>query len=1098
MRNRLPVLPVIGFAGIALAIQPGEPMMLEPGKTLAGELGGKQSAEYQFALDKGQYAQVVVEQRSVNVSLACFGPDGKEVMSGDVYWIGEPEMLELIGSLPGAYRVRVTASDPEEPAGRYTITLTSVEPATEKARHRVAGAAAYIRAAKAALVTPYSQREVLAAYQDALKHWHAAGDRFEEARSTYGIGNILAYAADGADRQRGYDYLIRALPIARANGVPRSEGWALHYIGEYHNNYGDKKKAIEYHQQALPLMRASGDRAGEGHVLNALGTALARTGEKRKALECFEQAFQAMSDIQDRRRAASISGNMGVTYSDLAEYPRALDSHHRALDLHRAMKNRVGEAITLNNIGTVLCSMAQYQKALEEHLAALEINRSLKSRGSTAVDLNNIAYIYSTLGDRRRALNYYQESVDILRTIKEPYNLGHGLNNLAEAYAALGNDEKALVLHEEGLALRRVVKDPGGEAVSLSNLGRLHAKLGKREEALHDFERAVELLRESKDPRQLAATLKNFASVLRQGRDFAPARGHLIESLALSRRIQDPRGEASSLVEMAKLERDCGNLDNARQRSEEALARLEGLRLSVTSPALRASFFASAKEVQEIEIDALVRRHEPGPALEVVERGRARSLLEMLGESGAEIRHGVDTVLLDCEKDLVRLISATADRQTRLLSGKHSAADVATVRKQLDGLTADLEQVRSRIRATSPQYAALTQPSPLGLKEIQSQVLDDDTVLLEYSLGAERSFVWAVAHSSADVFVLPARAEVEDAAKRVYTLLTARNGRPPNETAEARAARLRRADQAWPAVAEKLSRMLLGPVASRIDGKRLLIVADGALQYLPFSALPDPAGGSPLTVKHEIIMAPSASVVAVMRRETDGRAPAERQLAVVADPVFSTDDARITETTRSATATSQDFARLRFSRREAEDIVRLLPARATFKALDFDASRETVLRPDFGRHRIVHFATHSVLNNERPELSGVVLSLVDRSGKPRDGFLRLYEIYNLRLAADLVVLSACQTALGGDITGEGLIGLTRGFLYAGARRVVSSLWEVDDRTSAELMKRFYEAMLVRGERPAAALRAAQVAMWSKKGWDAPYYWAAYTMQGEWR
>ena len=176
----------------------------------------------------------------------------------------------------------------------------------------------------------------------------------------------------------------------------------------------------------------------------------------------------------------------------------------------------------------------------------------------------------------------------------------------------------------------------------------------------------------------------------------------------------------------------------------------------------------------------------------------------------------------------------------------------------------------------------------------------------------------------------------------------------------------------------------------------------------------------------------------------------------------------------------------------------MAPTAATLKALDFDASRETVLGPDFGGHRILHFATHSVIDNQRPELSGIVLSRYDRSGRARNGLLRLYEIFNLRLASDLVVLSACQTALGEEVHGEGLIGLTRGFLYAGAPRVVSSLWKVDDRASAELMKRFYEAMLVRHERPSAALRNAQVAMWKTKGWDAPYYWGAYTLQGEWR
>jgi CHAT domain-containing protein len=189
---------------------------------------------------------------------------------------------------------------------------------------------------------------------------------------------------------------------------------------------------------------------------------------------------------------------------------------------------------------------------------------------------------------------------------------------------------------------------------------------------------------------------------------------------------------------------------------------------------------------------------------------------------------------------------------------------------------------------------------------------------------------------------------------------------------------------------------------------------------------------------------------------------------------------------------------LRFSRTEAEEITRLAGARATLKALDFEASRDTAMRPDLGEYRIVHFATHALINNEHPDLSGVVFSLIDRSGRPQNGFLRLLDIYNLRLGAELVVLSACRTALGEEVKGEGLIGLTRAFLYAGAPRVVATLWDIDDRATARTMKLFYEGMLSRAERPAKALREAQIAMWNTKGWETPYYWAAFTLEGEWR
>jgi CHAT domain-containing protein len=238
-------------------------------------------------------------------------------------------------------------------------------------------------------------------------------------------------------------------------------------------------------------------------------------------------------------------------------------------------------------------------------------------------------------------------------------------------------------------------------------------------------------------------------------------------------------------------------------------------------------------------------------------------------------------------------------------------------------------------------------------------------------------------------------------------------------------------------------------------------------------------------------------------------------LAVFADPVFAAGDSRVKrpvaqgegpagtgELVRSAEELGLDGARLPRlpgTRREAAAIAALVPEAARSISTDFDASRVALSSPDIAQYRILHLATHGLLNSVHPELSGVVLSLVDRQGQAQDGFLRLHEVYNLKLAAELVVLSACQTALGKEIRGEGLVGLSRGFMYAGAPRVMASLWKVDDRATAELMKRFYSAMLGKDAlRPAAALRAAQVQMWKTKGFEDPYYWAAFTLQGDWK
>jgi CHAT domain-containing protein len=295
-------------------------------------------------------------------------------------------------------------------------------------------------------------------------------------------------------------------------------------------------------------------------------------------------------------------------------------------------------------------------------------------------------------------------------------------------------------------------------------------------------------------------------------------------------------------------------------------------------------------------------------------------------------------------------------------------------------------------------------------------------------------------------------------------------------------------------------------------GKRLLVVADGALQYVPFAALPVPGrlgDPVPMVVEHEIVNLPSASVLAVLRRETRHRAPPPGAVAVLADPVFEPDDPRLGALSRAPTPPvagdpgggrdrGPGYPRLAATRQEADAIVGLAAKGKALRAVGFDASRTTATSPELARYRIVHFATHGVFDNENPALSGIVLSLYGERGQAQDGVLHLHDVYGLRLPAELVVLSACSTALGKPVRGEGLVGIVRGFMYAGARRVVASLWKVEDDATGEMMKRFYREMLEGGRSPAAALREAQVGMWRQERWRPPFYWAAFVLQGEHR
>jgi CHAT domain-containing protein len=309
-------------------------------------------------------------------------------------------------------------------------------------------------------------------------------------------------------------------------------------------------------------------------------------------------------------------------------------------------------------------------------------------------------------------------------------------------------------------------------------------------------------------------------------------------------------------------------------------------------------------------------------------------------------------------------------------------------------------------------------------------------------------------------------------------------------------------------------------------------VADGALQYVPFSALtaaPGPAKANattqyrPLIADHEVISLPSASALAVLRHELASRRPAVKTVAVLADPVFAQDDERLKKGGKVAAPPAAaklergllvkaqksilgadtsdealEFPRLPGTKQEAQTILSFAPESERKQALDFAANKATATSDELGQYRLVHFATHGFLDSVNPELSGIVLSLFDEAGAPQSGFLRAHELYNLKLPVEMVVLSACQTGLGKEIRGEGLVGLTRGFMYAGAARVVVSLWSVDDDATSELMGRFYKGILKDGLRPAAAIRNAQVEMWQQPKWRAPYFWAAFVLQGEWK
>ncbi|HEX7183105.1 MAG TPA: CHAT domain-containing tetratricopeptide repeat protein [Thermoanaerobaculia bacterium] len=877
-----------------------------------------------------------------------------------------------------------------------------------------------------------------------------------------------AFALGERQRSRGSEGLRRALAAYRAAlrrwrslGDLPAEAMALRRIGQVSASLGEPRTALASYEQALSRVRDLGDRKNEPRLLNEIGAMHRRLDDSAAAESAYEQALRLAREAGDRREEAAALNNLGVLYDSLSQPGRALVVYEQALEAWRVVEDRGREAATLHNLGTQYGLLGRLPEARDLLIRALRLRRAAGDRRGEAASLTAIGWVEELAGDLRRAPALYRESIRLHRELGDPRGEAHALSRRGSALVKRGRPREALACYRKGLEILRRIGDRAGEAYLLASIGWLESSRGDPEGALV----------------------------------------HLDQALRTFEQSGDRHGEAHVLLESARAERRRGDLRKSLARIERALDIVESLRGETWSEPLKAAYLASRHDYYELCIDLLMELHEREPgrgfgarAFEVSERARARTLLETLSEARptAEAEPGRRERLRTLEARIRAVETARME-----LAGKASAPQrLAAIERELRGLFVE----RELLQAGSRRGGGALDAAPATLREIQSQLLDPGTLLLEYALGDERSFLWRVTPTSVTAHVLPGRAAIEAQALQVYGLLAK--------------SRKRGVERQASLVAGAVSGLLLGPVAGRLGAQRLLIVADGALQYIPFAALPSPGTGEPLLLRHDVVLLPSASVMVRLRQRLAGRRPAPHLLAVVADPVFASDDARVTRgggvvaPARTAAVGGLEraavdlglngFPRLPYSRREAEAILRLVPAEESLRALDFTASRETVLGGRLGRYRIVHFATHGLLHPQHPELSGVVLAMVDAQGRPRDGFLRAQEIRNLRLPADLVVLSACRTALGKEVRGEGLMGLPRSFLDAGAARVLVSLWGVDDEAAAALMDRFYRGMLREGLPPSQALRAAQLSLLRQPRWRAPYYWAGFTLQGEWR
>jgi CHAT domain-containing protein/tetratricopeptide (TPR) repeat protein len=1158
------------------------------GETVRKEIVGGEPQSVGVTLAAGQYARLLFLWRGVDLEVSVFKPGG-ERLSALTQQVKAPGNVpvSILAEGAGEYKVEVRPRERLKIDAAFEARLSAVRQPTAADEARVAAERALAEAAQ------LRGAEAEEKAGKALQLWRGAEDAEGEATALHALGELHALSKKLVEAEKDY---VEEQALRRKIGDAASEAHALLALGDAHRRINSPEDSLPYYQRALELFRGAGDRTGESLALYNIGFALASARRYREALQPYSDALAIQSADGDLLRESRTLNALGGVYNALGDYDLALTYYQRAAPARQRVGDRLGEAlITGNNIGVLYDNVGEWQRAKESYEAALSTYESLPAGGLkacaasdtaaqsarvcayAAAALNNLGELHNTLGDPQTALSKFDQSLAISMALGDAGIRDDTYSHMCYSQLLLGRAADAVRLCERVISVTapppsatptpKSTTDPSVLAYTYIAAGMAYDALGDGAKATDYFLRAHEIHAQSGDARGQALALEKAGESLARRRDAGGALEKFEQALSLWRQIKDEDGVALTLYNIALVERDRDNLAGAHAQITAALDIVESLRVKVTAQRLRASYFAQKSDYYELAVDLKMRLAKAGglsfatpaelvaSALQTSERARARVLFDILTEAHAEPRDGSDRVLnelLQRYGALQQQLSRKAALQTDLLVRKAAAEkekekataekrlasienELASVEKELSQLAAEYDDVDAQLRERNPRYAGLTRPQPLSVAEIQSQLLDDQTILLEYALGGQRSYLWVVARSGIKTFELRGREEIEESARRVRDILRAEQ-KQTGESALAYQTRLAGLEVQFREESGRLSGMLLGPAAAELGRKRLLIVAGGELQQIPFAALPTAEAAAvgdrprmlkasartaeneapPLGEEHEIVSLPSASTLAALRAETNRRQRPPKVVAILADPVFDKEDERLKKILKGqsplalppslsqalsdvARSFGMNLPRLLSSKREADDIKATAPPGMATESLGFEASWTTATAPQLGQYRIVHFATHGIFNDRQPELSGVVLSLYDERGRPReDGFLRLHDIYNLSLPVDMVVLSACQTGLGKQVRGEGLIGLTRGFMYAGAARVVASLWKVDDEATAELMKLFYQYMLRDGMSPPAALRQAQASVRAQRRWRAPYYWAGFVLQGEWK
>jgi len=1047
-----------------------EDIVLVAGGTHADSVAAGQSQHYRVELQGGEAVELALRQTGDAGLALHWSADGIAASTLQTE-AGRNAALRvtLVADGKSAWKVDVGTTKPDGAAG-YSLTLGNPHAADAADRARAAAAGALARAEALRRGEGADAAQTPALYQQSIGQARVAKDGCLLRQAYMALSGFHHEAGDAAGQLAAARSALQQACV----GDIAEQALAERLRGSAYINRGEFAAGVDATERAVALFRQSGDESNQAIALRNLGLAYAESGAAEKALATTQSALKLAEAVGDRRLQLLARGDIAFQHNARGEYAAAIDAYQRTLEELRATPNPMAESVAWVNLGVAYGQLGEVAEATRAYAKA--------ETAATAADCwSCLAEIAAnegdTLFDDKRpdeAAAAYRRALDIAKDHQLLRQHAEALRGLGRCAMAAGDWTGARALLEEAHAQLHRTHGLVNEAVVESMLGDLDSRQGHVDAARRHYERTRTLAR--------AAANRPWQTV----------------------------ADAS----LARLAAQAGDLDGAKRDIERAIAAIESERERINAPDLRTSYFGTMRAYYELYVDILMRldARRPGQghaaaALIAAERARARVLQDQLTERAIDLDRDIDPALLAAAHGAADQLHALAYRQGQA----QDAASRATLQAGIDEASRRLDEARGRIRAANPRYADLTHPTPLRLDEIQHRLLDDDVSVLEYWLGEQRSYLWLITRGALQAYALPPRAQIEQAAGALRDTLVAHAATAGTTPIEQLAERDRLDADAVQGLARALAAQSL-PAAARAGLKRqVVVVADGDLQSLPLPlTLLDDARPADRAASRVFAYLPSLGSLRSLRALPHSASP-PNALAILADPVFRADDARLMGRAAAAPAKTSDvllraaseagiadLPRLPSTRTEAQAIAALAKPQTPWLALDFAANRRAALAANWSDYAIVHFATHALLNPNHPELSGIVLSLFGADGKAEDGFVRMNDIYNLHMPAELVVLSVCDSALGRNLGGEGASSLARAFFYAGAHRVVASLWPVDDRASAALMQAFYRGLLERHEAPAPALAAAQREIGSDPRWRAPFYWAGFVLQGDWR